>query len=274
MKIYDKLRLVRGLYCLSQEEMASLGVTVQRSVYAAAEVGLDKPKDETKKRGLAKHYLETLERELRFDESWLMHDECVLPLIGQRFLFLDLDWSNRFLAVPPHVRGRCFNEAVAAVKALLPQMLEENTPVSSVVATAEHGGKASLLLFNEGEHVQGLLLKTVPGQLISDVVDEIVGNATPMSISDDEFQNLARCSADAVMNLFRACQVADNALQEIFLPAIKDQAVNAFNYTARFMSSTSQSFIKRVYKEMLRIGLSVEQVSAGLAELKETNFKP
>lgn len=255
MELHDKLKLLRSLYCLSQEEIASLSTKFQRSVYAAAESGL---------RELSLHHAESLCRRLNFDDTWLAGKNVVQPLQGQRVLILDMDWSNRYRAVTPNVRSRRLHEVYEAVRTLLPDMLRENKPVYCHIYTSKDDYKLTVFIFKQ----QALALRTVPGQPISSVIDAVVlavakeadNKIRHFDLVDDDSAKLSEYSVSSCLALLIKLGVFKENCQQT--PA--DMAASHFDYDLHFGGSSRQTLIKKICDEIRRHELTPEEIMKGL----------
>lgn len=260
MERYKKLKLLRGLYCLTQEEMARLA-KCHRSVYSTAEAM--KPNA----RKFTSDQATSIRNALRFEEDWF-NDRSSSPLRGYRFASIDMDWSQRHLAVTENVRCRRLNDAEDVLKNYLPLMLNENMPVSVSVGRTESGKQLFFFLFDE----QGLLFRTVPGLKITNIINDIVANVASqpaqVALTDNEFDQISALSVDSVHTFLKRCNVADNYWQMAKLE-IEAAANNRFDYMNFFGEDVRKTTIKNICQEMISHGLTIDDIGSALDEFQQ-----
>lgn len=265
MEQHEKLKLLRGLYCLTQEEMAALA-KCHRSVYSTVESA------KNDSRRLTDGQASTLSELLRFDDWWF-NIGAIKPLVCHRLVFIDMDWSQRHLAATTNVRCRRINDAERAVRSYLPKMLLENAPVRCSIGQADSDGQLFFFLFDQ----QGLLLRTVPGQQITAIIQgvqsEVDSEPQSVSLSDSDFKQISRLSPDAVLGFLRQCNL-DSDSMELMQPEIETASKNHFDYTRLFGDAVRETALKAVCQEILYHGFTLDEVKATLDELRGTESKP
>ncbi len=266
MERHEKLKLLRGLYCLTQAQMAALANKCHRSVYSTAEVAKNDSRRLTEDQALA------LSEVLGFDRQWF-NEDSINPLSYYRFAYIDLDWSQRHLAVTTNVRCRRINDAERAVKSYLPQMLLENKPVECSIGKTDSGGQLFFFLFNQ----RGLLLRTVPGQEITKIIQEVqsVVDSDPqvLRLLESDFEQITKLSADAVLNFMSRCNIDSEsmALMQSGIEAISNEY---FSFMSRFDDDMRQTTLRAICREILQHGFSRDEIDAMLDELRHDDFKP
>lgn len=261
MEGYEKLKLLRGLYCLSQEEMATLAKGCQRSIYSAAEM-------KKKPRQLTVGQAEALQETLGFEAGWFA-GTFTHPMQGCRFIFIDLDWSRRHLAVTENVRKRRINDAERSVEAYLPKMLAENRPVQCWTGKTRGKNRLAFFLFQE----QALLLRTIPKQPITEKIIKIIRSLDkppkPVMLSDAEFDKISSYSANAMLPFLEKCDIAEETLQ-LFRPAIAALPGKHFDYSKIFGDTVREATLNRICQDMLLYGITPDDVTEAFNRLTMT----
>lgn len=272
MERYEKLKLLRGLYCLTQEEMAELANKCQRSVYSAAEVKTEDTEEKrSSKRRLTDEQAAALCNSLKFEDGWFNGDFRP-PLQGYRFVSIDMDWSQRHLAVTANVRCRRINDAERAVKNYLPKMLAENEPVRCSVGKTKSGRQLVFFLFDQ----QGILLRTVADQnitkIISDIQTAIDDRPNSIKLTEEEFDQISEQNVEAVLGFLERCNIDVESLQ-LMLPEIKAISGMHFDYKRSFGDAARVTTLKHICKEILAHGITLEELAQSLKELQQHDLR-
>lgn len=266
MERHEKLKLLRGLYCLTQEQMAALANKCHRSVYSTAETA------KVDSRRLTDNQAWALRESLRFDDWWF-NDGADMPLQGYRFVYIDLDWSQRHLAVTTSVRCRRINDAERAVKSYLPQMLRENAPVRCVIGQTDNSGQLFFFIFEQ----QGLLLRTVSGQQITRIIQEVQSGVDSkpqvLSLRETDFEGISNLSSKAVLKFVSRCNL-DRESMDLMQPEIESLSGEYFGFMSRFDDDMRQTTLRAICREILQHGFSRDEIDAMLDELRHDDFKP
>lgn len=266
MERHEKLKLLRGLYCLTQEQMAALANKCHRSVYSTVETA------KIDSRRLTVNQAWALSCSLRFD-MWWFNGDSDMPLHDYRFSYIDLDWSQRHLAVTTSVRCRRINDAERAVKSYLPQMLRENAPVKCVIGQTDNSGQLFFFIFEQ----QGLLLRTVPGQQITEIIREVQSGADSepqvLSMPETDFDGISNLSSKAVLKFVNRCNL-DRQSMDLIQPGIEAISSEYFGFMSRFDDDMRQTTLRAICREILQHGFSRDEIDAMLDELRHDDFKP
>lgn len=265
MERHEKLKLLRGLYCLTQEQMAALANKCHRSVYSTAEVA------KTDSRRLTYGQALALSEVLGFDLQWF-NEDSTNPLCKYRFAYIDLDWSQRHLAVTTSVRCRRINDAERAVKSYLPQMLRENAPVRCVIGQTDNSGQLFFFIFEQ----QGLLLRTVSGQQITKIIQEVQSgvDAEPqvLSLPETDFEGISNLSSKAVFEFVNRCNL-DRESMDLMRPGIEAISNEYFSFMSRFDDDMRQTTLRAICRDVLLHGFTLHEVAATLEELSRDDLK-
>lgn len=251
MEKFEKLKLLRGLYCVSQDEMAILAKKCHRSIYSAVET-----KDA--KRKLTADQTTAIYNALGFGIDWFAGD-VTLPLQEYRFLFIDMDWSRRHMAVTENIRQRRINDAVRSVELFLPKMLEENAPIQCWIALTAKKKRLIFFQFNN----QFLLLRIVPGQPISKKIVEISRSPgmqlKAVKLKNSEFDRISKFDEDALFAFLKQCKL-DSESFALCQSSIKGQSNNRFDYSKVFGSELRQTVLDKICQDMRHHGITPDEV--------------
>jgi len=268
MERYEKLKLLRGLYCLTQEEMAALANNSHRSIYSTAEIKTaDTAEKKSSGRKLTLDQASGLEEALRFSKIWF-NDDTRAPLQDYRFVYVDMDWSQRHLSVTGNVRQRRINDAERSVMSYLPKMLAENEPVQCSVGRTDNGRQLVFFLFD----YQGLLLRTVPGQpitrIINDIVQAVDSQPSQIALTDSEFEEISASSVYAVHEFLTRCNVTAGYWQ-LAEPEIVLSSKNRFDYKNVFGETVRKATLKNICQEIIAHGLTIDEVARALHDFQQ-----
>jgi hypothetical protein len=257
MEQQEKLKLLRGLYFLSQDEMSHLA-KCQRSYYAAAESKNKTP--------LLEKQAASLQRHLVFDSVWFAGTADKQPLISNRLLLINMDWEARLLGVTANVRSSRIKIAESAVTHYLPKMLVDVGVVACYRAEAPGGGRLILFLLNS-EAPQLLILCVVAGQNICKIVEKIAAqnviDAIPIAITDNEFAAAIAFSQKILGDLLTKLNLAKDDV-DIFKQALSYSEDHHFDYESLFGNNAREIALRRILHDMETHGISVSE----LAEVK------
>jgi DNA-binding XRE family transcriptional regulator len=254
MEQQEKLKLLRGLYFLSQDEMAQLA-GCQRSYYAAAESKNRLP--------LLQKQTKRLERHLGFEATWFAGMADHQPLVRNRLLLINMDWTARLLGVTANVRSSRINIAEKAVRTYLPKLLGDTGVVACLRGVAPGGGRVVLFVLN-AEDPQGLVLSTMAEQRIADIVAEVAAPhavpADPLTLSDSEHADIAAGSAPALHNFLKGCNLAKD-VSTIFGSALHSMGERLFDYEELFGDNARKIALRRIVQDMEMHRISVAEVA-------------
>lgn len=254
MEQQEKLKLLRGLYFLSQDEMARLA-ECQRSFYAAAESKNKTP--------LLERQALNIQRHLGFDAVWFAESSDKQPLISNRLLVINMDWKARLLGVTANVRSSRINIAESAVAQYLPKLLEDVGTVACYRAQAPGGGRLVLFHLNSDEP-QGLILCVTAGQKISVTVEEIaekyVKDAPTIILTDNDYAEAAGFSKVALGKFIKKCTI-DGEAAALFENALDANDQQYFNYDTLFGDAARESTLLRILQDMRYHGITPDDVS-------------
>lgn len=253
MEQQEKLKLLRGLFFLSQDEMARLA-ECQRSFYAAAESKNKMPLSEKQAMNIQRH--------LGFDSVWFAESSDKQPLISNRLLVINMDWKARLLGVTANVRSSRINIAESAVAQYLPKLLEDAGAVACYQAQAPGGGLLVLFQLNSDEP-QGLILCVTAGQKISVTVEAIaekhVKNAPTINLTDKEYAEASVFSKVALGKFIKRCTIAGEAAA-LFENALEANEQQYFEYDKLFGNAARESTLLRILQDMRYHGITPDEV--------------
>ena len=257
MNTTEKLRFLRVLNALSQEEMADLAGS-SRIFYAAIEAGRKK---------LPGPMAETLGKALFVNDKWLM-DADTVPFAGPYFQLVEFP-PRRLLAPTRNAQQRRLSDARTAVESLMPLFLAENKLDKYFIAKASDSRKLYLLKFS-GDQYLLFCVKEDKGMAASvekslEAVEGLVSRRK--NIAHRLFDNVYSGYTTSVMRLLQHCEVDEAKLVEM-KATLESVGEAKHKQTDKLDKQAWDALIGRICKEMADNNIPLYEIADTLREWK------
>ena len=246
MDIGQRLRLMRALHCLSQDEMASLGETI-RTTYASVETG---------RRPIASHTLQCISEKLGWSPDWIIgRSDCIFADTG--LLYIEIA-ASRLIASSQNIIDRRRNDAVRNADELLPIFLgllqPEEMKVFSFVNDfygALYVVKAKQILIFKAEQFPRMI------ETVKAVIKKFGGDLIYDDIKiEDPFLKMKPDDPDSIRNFIQAVSGNAYATDTMHFPRKIPT-----NPTATFDQSVRESIIHRICNDMALYSINFNDIS-------------
>lgn len=261
MECNERLRLIRALYALSQQELAGL-VKTGRTFIGAIEEG---------RKALPEQLAEAISDRLHVDAGWLVDTHWQQPLQGAHLLILEFP-PRKVLAAARNIRALRLNDAMSTIEKLWPLFLEENPPRQCWVAEVDDDTKILLLLFDSG---QGMLMKLAGVQSLAKTILEAVErrgqvDISPVALSMEHFDEATKDRAIIPIFLKR-CGLTQDLLHRFSLAADNILPAHATQVN-ELTRKTRKSIVEKLGEEMIENDISTAEIEDFLRSRGHTDL--
>lgn len=247
-KLNTKLRLLRGLFVLSQFEMADLaGIT--RVFYGAVEAGRKTMPDE---------HAEVLGKALQFNKNWLLN-KSIAPLEGYNFRFIALS-GTKTVGSTLSLQRRKLKDSLQLVKDNFPIFLESNRPELCRIVESPEGDLLALLVLNG----DGILLKITEhaemGLFIKRTLSNLEGVHTKKWTESHKYiSSINSDNPASFTDFFISCDL-DEKVKSKFKEAVS-KAANTKDMSGQPVDEARSRLVARLGREGITNGILLSEIA-------------